>query len=146
MSAVYRDDTCNSIVDGPSPMVTDSTLFKVYSRCNNDGRQPFSGSAHLAFRRVTPGSSSASRLSPNATGWRFVEVGGSLAARTIAYGGTKALAARLGDSADGPSCEVPSACLRAALLMVGPSVLALLRRPGLRRPCPMSWPGCCAAQ
>ncbi|MBI2735270.1 MAG: organoarsenical effux MFS transporter ArsJ [Rhodospirillales bacterium] len=68
-----------------------------------------------------------------AAGWRFVEVGGFLAAWTIAYGGIQAAAPRLvARSADGLSREVPNARLWAGLLAAVPLVLAvLLQRPGL---------------
>lgn len=69
-------------------------------------------------------------------GWRFVEVGGFLAAWTIAYGGIQAAAPRLVTrSADGLSREVPNARLWAGLLVAVPLVLAvLLQRPGLWQP------------
>ena len=71
-----------------------------------------------------------------AAGWRFVEVGGFLAAWTIAYGGIQAFAPRLVTrSADGLSREVPNARLWAGLLVAVPLVLAvLLQRPGLWQP------------
>lgn len=71
-----------------------------------------------------------------AAGWRFVEVGGFLAAWTIAYGAIQAAAPRLVTrSADGLSREVPNARLWAGLLVAVPLVLAiLLQRPGLWQP------------
>jgi hypothetical protein len=71
-----------------------------------------------------------------AAGWRFVEVGGFLAAWTIAYGGIQAIAPRLVTrSTDGLSREVPNARLWAGLLAAVPLVLAvLLQRPGLWHP------------
>jgi predicted MFS family arabinose efflux permease len=71
-----------------------------------------------------------------ATGWRFVEVGGFLAAWTIAYGGIQAAAPRLVTrSSDGLSREVPNARLWAGLLVAVPLVLAvLLQRPNLWQP------------
>jgi predicted MFS family arabinose efflux permease len=71
-----------------------------------------------------------------AAGWRFVEVGGYLAAWTIAYGGIQAIAPRLVTrSADGLSREVPNARLWAGLLVAVPLVLAiLLQRADLWRP------------
>jgi predicted MFS family arabinose efflux permease len=71
-----------------------------------------------------------------AAGWRFVEVGGFLAAWTIAYGGIQAAAPRLvARSADGLSREVPNARLWAGLLVAVPLALALLlQRPDLWRP------------
>ena len=71
-----------------------------------------------------------------AAGWRFVEVGGFLAAWTIAYGSIQAVAPRLVTrSADGLSREVPNARLWAGLLVAVPLVLAvLLQRPGLWQP------------
>jgi MFS family permease len=71
-----------------------------------------------------------------AAGWRFVEVGGFLAAWTIAYGGIQAVAPRLVTrSADGLSREVPNARLWSGLLVAVPLVLAvLLQRPGLWQP------------
>jgi MFS family permease len=62
-----------------------------------------------------------------ASGWRFAEVGGFLAAWTIAYGGLQAAAPRLVlRSADGLSREVPAARLWAGLLLVVPLTLAIL--------------------
>ncbi|MBL6653406.1 MAG: organoarsenical effux MFS transporter ArsJ [Reyranella sp.] len=71
-----------------------------------------------------------------AAGWRFTEVGGFLAAWTIAYGAIQAAAPRLvARSADGLSREVANARLWAGLLVAVPLVLAiLLQRPGLWRP------------
>lgn len=71
-----------------------------------------------------------------AAGWRFVEVGGFLAAWTIAYGGIQAIAPRLVTrSADGLSREVPNARLWAGVLAAVPLALAiLLQRPDLWRP------------
>ena len=71
-----------------------------------------------------------------AAGWRFVEVGGFLAAWTIAYGGIQAIAPRLvARSRDGLSREVPNARLWAGLLVAIPLALALLlQRPGLWHP------------
>jgi predicted MFS family arabinose efflux permease len=62
-----------------------------------------------------------------AAGWRFIEVGGFLAAWTIAYGGIQAIApALVGRSADGLSREVPHARLWAGVLVAVPLVLAVL--------------------
>ena len=59
-----------------------------------------------------------------ANGWRFLEVGGFLAAWTIAYGGVQAIAPSLvSRSADGLSREVPAARLWAALLAAVPIAL-----------------------
>ncbi len=71
-----------------------------------------------------------------AAGWRFVEVGGFLAAWTIAYGGIQAIApGMVARSADGLSREVPNSRLWAGLLVAVPLVLALLlRRQDLWRP------------
>ena len=71
-----------------------------------------------------------------ANGWRFIEVGGFLAAWTICYGGVQALAPSLVTrSADGLSREIPAARLWAALLVAVPVVLALLLQvDGLWRP------------
>lgn len=61
-----------------------------------------------------------------ANGWRFLEVGGFLAAWTIAYGGVQAIAPSLvRRSDDGLSREVPAAQLWAALLAAVPIALAL---------------------
>jgi hypothetical protein len=69
-------------------------------------------------------------------GWRFVEVGGFLAAWTIAYGAMQAAApALVRRSTDGLSREVPNARLWAGLLAAVPIALAvLLQNPGLWRP------------
>jgi hypothetical protein len=69
-------------------------------------------------------------------GWRFLEVGGFLAAWTIAYGGIQAIAPSLvSRSTDGLSREVPAARLWAGLLVAVPVVLALIMQtPGLWRP------------
>jgi hypothetical protein len=71
-----------------------------------------------------------------AAGWRFVEVGGFLAAWTIGYGAIQAFApALVTRSADGLSREVPNARIWAGLLVAVPLVLAwLLRDPSLWRP------------
>lgn len=71
-----------------------------------------------------------------AQGWRFVEVGGFLAAWTIGYGLVQAMApALIARSADGLSREVPHARVWAGLLAAVPIALALLLRdPGLWRP------------
>ena len=71
-----------------------------------------------------------------AYGWRFVEVGGFLAAWTIAYGGIQAIApALVRRSADGLSREVPAARLWAGLLAAIPVALALVMQiPDLGRP------------
>lgn len=62
-----------------------------------------------------------------ANGWRFAEVGGFLAAWTIAYGGVQALAPMLiARSSDGLSREIPAARVWAGLLTAVPVVLALL--------------------
>jgi hypothetical protein len=62
-----------------------------------------------------------------AHGWRFLEVGGFLAAWTIAYGGIQALAPSLVTrSPDGLSREVGAARLWAGLLAVVPAALALV--------------------
>ncbi len=62
-----------------------------------------------------------------ANGWRFLEVGGFLAAWTIAYGGVQAIAPSLvSRSADGLSREVPAARLWAAALALVPIVLAII--------------------
>jgi predicted MFS family arabinose efflux permease len=64
-----------------------------------------------------------------AAGWRFVEVGGFLAAWTIGYGIIQASApALVARSPDGLSREVPHARLWAGLLAAVPLVLALLLR------------------
>jgi predicted MFS family arabinose efflux permease len=71
-----------------------------------------------------------------ANGWRFLEVGGFLAAWTIAYGGIQAIAPSVVTrSADGLSREVPAARLWAGLLTAVPVALALIMQaPGLWRP------------
>ncbi len=71
-----------------------------------------------------------------AAGWRFVEVGGFLAAWTIGYGLVQAAAPSLiARSGDGLSREVPYARVWAGLLAAVPIALALLlRQPGLWRP------------
>jgi len=71
-----------------------------------------------------------------ANGWRFLEVGGFLAAWTIAYGGIQAMAPSLVTrSADGLSREVPAARVWAGLLVAVPVALTLLlQAPGLWRP------------
>jgi len=71
-----------------------------------------------------------------ASGWRFLEVGGFLAAWTIAYGGIQAIApALVTRSADGLSREIPAARLWAALLAAVPIVLVfIMQAPGLWRP------------
>lgn len=62
-----------------------------------------------------------------ANGWRFLEVGGFLAAWTIAYGGVQAIAPTLvSRSADGLSREVPAARLWAAVLAAVPIALAVI--------------------
>jgi hypothetical protein len=62
-----------------------------------------------------------------AYGWKFLQVGGFLAAWTIAYGAIQAIApALVTRSADGLSREVPSARLWAAILAAVPIVLALI--------------------
>ena len=59
-------------------------------------------------------------------GWSFIEVGGFLAAWTIAYGVVQAAAPRLvARSADGLSREVPAARTWSLLLVAIPVVLAL---------------------
>jgi hypothetical protein len=71
-----------------------------------------------------------------ANGWRFLEVGGFLAAWTIAYGGIQAAAPSLVTrSPDGLSREVPAARLWAGLLTAVPVALAgIMQAPGLWRP------------
>jgi predicted MFS family arabinose efflux permease len=62
-----------------------------------------------------------------AHGWWFLQVGGFLAAWTVAYGGIQAIAPSLVTrSPDGLSREVPSARLWAAILAAVPVVLAIL--------------------
>ena len=61
-----------------------------------------------------------------ANGWRFAEVGGFLAAWTIAYGGVQAIAPSLvARSVDGLSREIPAARLWAGLLTAVPVLLTL---------------------
>lgn len=71
-----------------------------------------------------------------ANGWRFLEVGGFLAAWTIAYGGIQAIAPSVVTrSGDGLSREVSAARLWAGLLVAVPVALALvMHTPGLWRP------------
>ncbi|MBO0754179.1 MAG: organoarsenical effux MFS transporter ArsJ [Bradyrhizobiaceae bacterium] len=71
-----------------------------------------------------------------AHGWRFLEVGGFLAAWTIAYGAIQAIAPSfVTRSPDGLTREVPAARLWAVLLAAVPVALALLiEAPGLWRP------------
>lgn len=71
-----------------------------------------------------------------AAGWKFLEVGGFLAAWTIAYGIMQALApALVARSTDGLSTEVRHARIWAAILFAVPVILALaLRDPHLWRP------------
>jgi MFS family permease len=71
-----------------------------------------------------------------ANGWRFIEVGGFLAAWTICYGGVQAIAPSLvARSDDGLSREIPAARLWSALLVAVPVALALLLQvDGLWRP------------
>ncbi|MDP2296783.1 MAG: organoarsenical effux MFS transporter ArsJ [Pseudolabrys sp.] len=71
-----------------------------------------------------------------ASGWRFLEVGGFLAAWTIAYGAIQAIApALVTRSADGLSREIPAARLWAGLLAAVPIVLVIvMQMPGLWRP------------
>jgi hypothetical protein len=62
-----------------------------------------------------------------AYGWKFLQVGGFLAAWTIAYGGVQAIAPSLVTrSTDGLSREVPSARLWAAVLAAVPIALAVI--------------------
>ena len=62
-----------------------------------------------------------------ANGWRFLEVGGFLAAWTIAYGGVQAIAPTLvRRSTDGLSREVPAARVWAAVLATVPICLAIV--------------------
>jgi predicted MFS family arabinose efflux permease len=62
-----------------------------------------------------------------ANGWRFLEVGGFLAAWTIAYGGVQAIApALVSRSTDGLSHEVPAARVWAAVLAAVPIALAVI--------------------
>lgn len=71
-----------------------------------------------------------------ANGWRFLEVGGFLAAWTIAYGGVQAVAPQLvARSNDGLSREIPAARLWAGLLLAVPVALMLvMQTQGLWRP------------
>ena len=71
-----------------------------------------------------------------ANGWRFLQVGGFLAAWTIAYGGIQAVAPSLvARSSDGLSREVPASRLWAGLLAAVPIALALiLQLQGSPRP------------
>lgn len=71
-----------------------------------------------------------------ANGWRFLEVGGFLAAWTIVYGGIQAIApVMVTRSADGLSREIPAARLWAGLLTAVPVVLiVVMQTPGLWRP------------
>ncbi len=71
-----------------------------------------------------------------ANGWRFLEVGGFLAAWTIAYGGVQAIAPLLvSRSPDGLSREVPAARLWAAVLAAVPIALAvIMQTTGIGRP------------
>lgn len=71
-----------------------------------------------------------------AAGWKFVEVGGFLAAWTIGYGVVQAVApALVARSGDGLSKEVRHARLWAGLLLAVPVILAVLMRdPTLWRP------------
>jgi hypothetical protein len=68
--------------------------------------------------------------------WSFIEVGGFLAAWTIAYGAVQAAAPRLvARSADGLSREVPAARRWSLVLVAIPAGLALaLQLPDLARP------------
>ena len=62
-----------------------------------------------------------------AHGWKFLQVGGFLAAWTVAYGAVQAIAPSLVTrSADGLSREVPSARLWAAVLAAVPIALAVI--------------------
>lgn len=62
-----------------------------------------------------------------ANGWRFLEVGGFLAAWTVAYGGVQAIAPMLvSRSADGLTREVPAARMWAAILAAVPIALAIV--------------------
>ena len=77
-----------------------------------------------------------------AQGWRFYEVGGFIAAWTIAYGAIQALApALVTRSADGLSREVPAARLWGAVLAAIPAVLAVvIAQPGdLPGDLPVDW-------
>jgi len=62
-----------------------------------------------------------------AYGWKFLQVGGFLAAWTIAYGGIQAIAPSLvSRSADGLSHEVPAARIWAAVLAAVPIALTII--------------------
>src|SRR5450432_223113 len=62
-----------------------------------------------------------------AYGWKFLQVGGFLAAWTIAYGGVQAIAPSLvSRSTDGLSREVPASRLWAAILAAVPITLAVI--------------------
>lgn len=71
-----------------------------------------------------------------ANGWVFLQVGGFLAAWTIAYGGIQALAPSLvRRSPDGLSQEIPAARLWAGLLAAVPVMLAMaMQLQGIVRP------------
>jgi hypothetical protein len=71
-----------------------------------------------------------------ASGWRFLEVGGFLAAWTVAYGGVQAIAPTLvSRSPDGLSREVPAARLWAMVLAAVPIALAvIMQTASLGRP------------
>lgn len=71
-----------------------------------------------------------------ANGWRFLEVGGFVAAWTIVYGGIQAIAPTMVTrSPDGLSRELPAARIWAALLTAVPIALAfVMQMPGLWRP------------
>ncbi len=70
-----------------------------------------------------------------ASGWRFAEVGGFLAAWTIGYGFIQAVAPSLVQrSGDGFSREVPAARYWAAALVVIPLALAVVLQSGASRP------------
>lgn len=71
-----------------------------------------------------------------ANGWVFLQVGGFLAAWTIAYGGIQAVAPSLvRRSPDGLSREIPAARLWAGLLAAVPVMLAMaMQFPGIARP------------
>ena len=71
-----------------------------------------------------------------ANGWRFLEVGGFLAAWTVAYGGVQAIAPTLvSRSVDGLSREVPAARVWAFVLAAVPIALAvIMQTANLGRP------------
>lgn len=70
-----------------------------------------------------------------ASGWRFAEVGGFLAAWTIGYGFIQAVAPSLVQrSGDGFSREVPAARYWAAALVAIPLALAVILQSGSSRP------------